>query len=842
MIERKSYILILLGVLGFAAFIFLRPAIDFYAEAPVEQSRSEIESKLSGYAEFLGFSMDTLEVYSYRTQHGQYFESLEDTLGRDLTPAEMSKKNRHLHSWVSEIGRKGQSNEMVITPGSFFEEHANFKFMFSNSGNVIRMLSNENSNPTFLKGDSPIEIAENLVGNILGYDLGMYQFLENEDSDSLSIDTTLAEVNISPESEEFSSGLEFRWKLKQEISELPKYLSLNLESLIREYEDANTFKTEFGYKINSFVAKNEFEPTNFTTLIPGTASLFTYFFFGSLIFLIISAFSVGLKNIFKGKVEWRRALFMFASIGLAVYGWRAIFYMSSFSPFYTDALVIGSAVNNLVFGLAVGAYMAMAYVAWEALARSQKHNQLNVVDALWQRKVFVRETGSGLIEGFALGGVLVGIFSLLVFATGMFYLQSDSQFGFSEPTNQVQLLTMNMSAWTTTWLIVFVEIAFIYGLVRHWISNNWISTILSILFIGVFISTLGRTVGTNGEFFEDLAVYLGIAAVSVAAYRQFGILTLLTGWWVFICVYLITPYWNSSSIEVAYISWTQMFIIAGPLIYGLIAYRYGIPLSEVGDYVPEYEERIAQHLRVEREIEIARESQYKLMPVQPPKADGFDVHGFFLPSFEVGGDYFDYVLSHNEDGSPKALNMAVVDVSGKAMRAAMPAIFTSGLLLSRMKEDSPAQILSEVSEPIFLRTDKRTFITCAIARYCLNDNMLSVANAGHCKPILKRNGKADFIQTPDPKLPLGMKPDVKYQDLQFKLKKGDFLLLYSDGLPEATNEAGEWFGFEEVPALVERIDTELLSAQEIAQEIKRTVQKFSNYQLADDTTVICLKI
>ncbi len=844
MIEKKSYILILIGVLGFVAFIFLRPETDFYAGAPVEQSRSEIEEKLVDLSVMLGFSMDSLEVYSYRTQHGKYFESLEDTLGRDLSPKEMSDKGRHLHSWVSEIGKKGNSDELVVMPNTFFEKHGNLSFTFSNSGKVIRMKPNENNNnPTFLAGNSPIEIAENLVGNILGYDLTMYQFLEDDESDSIKTDISPSEVNLlDDDSDMFSSGLGFRWKLKQEVSELPKYLSLNLESLIREYEDGNTFKTEFGYKINSFIAKNEFEPDNFSSSVSDTASLFAYFFYGSLIILIICTFSVGLKNIFKGKVEWRRALFMFTSIGLAVYGWRAIYYMSSFSPFYNDALTIGSAVNNLVFGLAVGAYMALAYVGWEALARSQNHKQLSLVDAFWQRKVFVRETGAGLIEGFALGGILIGVFSGLVFLAGLFYLQADSQFGFAEPTSKFQLLTMNMSAWSTTWLIVFVEIAFVYGLIKHWVSNKWVSVVLSVIVTGVFISTLGRMIGTNGDFSEDFIVYMAISVVSIIAYRQFGIVTLLTGWWVFICAYLITPYWDSSSIEVAYISWTQLFIIAGPLIFGLIAYKYGIPLSEVGDYIPEYEERISQHLRVEREIEIARESQYKLMPVKPPEAEGFDVFGFFLPSFEVGGDYYDYILSYNKDGSPKALNMVVVDVSGKAMRAAMPAIFTSGLLLSRMKEDSPAQILSEVSEPIFNRTDKRTFITCAIARYCLEDQILSVANAGHCKPILKRNGKADFIQTPDPKLPLGMKPDVRYENLEFKLKKGDFLLLYSDGLPEATNEAGEWFGFEEVPALVEKIDTELLSAKEIAQEIKRTIQKFSNYQLADDTTVICLKI
>lgn len=208
----------------------------------------------------------------------------------------------------------------------------------------------------------------------------------------------------------------------------------------------------------------------------------------------------------------------------------------------------------------------------------------------------------------------------------------------------------------------------------------------------------------------------------------------------------------------------------------------------------------------------------------------------------MGGDYFDYVLSKDEEGKATALTMTVVDVSGKAMRAAMPAVFTSGLLLAKMKTDLPDVILSDVAEPIFNRTDKRTFITCAIARFDMVENHMIVANAGHCKPILKRNGVADFIQTPDPKLPLGFKPDIEYGAHSFKVKKGDVFLLYSDGLPEAENEQGERFGFDEVPRLLEEIDTEILTAQEIAQEIKRTVQTYSNFKLADDTTVICLKV
>lgn len=845
MINRNSYILILIGILGFTGFIFLRPYTDFYAGAPISESRKQVETKLIDISQGLGFSLDSLEIYTARKQHGRYYSDLIDTLKQNFTPVELNQRDRHFQSWVSVIGKKGAVSEIIIIPESLFESYGRFKMRFSNSGRVIRMSPNEFApNPTFVKGNSPIEIAETVIGNVLGYDLSMYQFQgEDDDSSSIVLDNQSIETPVPNRARVLSSGLEFNWLRKGDNYSLPAMLSITLESVIKEYDDGDVFRTEFGYKINSFTAKNEYEPEQLGSSASSRENrIHTFMFFCALALVVISTFTVGVKNIFKGKVEWRRALFMFASVGLGVYGWQALFSMSSFMPFYSDTILLGAAVNNLIFGLAIGLYMALAYVAWEALARSQKHGQLDAIDALWQRKFFVRETGSGLVHGFALSGIIVGLFSLSVFILGLYFSQSDSQFGFTEPGNKFQLLTMNMSSWTTTWLVVFVQIGFVYGIIHHWIKNKWVALIVSISVSALLVSTLGRLIGTNGDFFEDYLIFLVISVVTIVGYKIYGILTILTAWWIFASIYLITPYWNSTSTEVAYIFIAQIGIMLLPLVYGLIAYRFGMPLSEVGDYIPEYEERMTQHLRVEREIEIARESQYKLMPLKPPKADGFDVHGFFLPSFEVGGDYFDYVLSNNKDGSAKALTMVVVDVSGKAMRAAMPAIFTSGLLLSRMKEDSPAQILSEVTEPIFNRTDKRTFITCAMARYDLASRMLSVANAGHCRPILKRNGKADFIQTPDPKLPLGVKQEVQYQNLEFKLKKGDFFLLYSDGLPEAANEKGEWFGFEEVPALVERIDTENLSANEIAQEIKRTVQKFSNYQLADDTTVICLKV
>ena len=290
----------------------------------------------------------------------------------------------------------------------------------------------------------------------------------------------------------------------------------------------------------------------------------------------------------------------------------------------------------------------------------------------------------------------------------------------------------------------------------------------------------------------DLLLYSGVGVLVVLMYTRFGLATTNTSWWIFSAVLMLMPYTGSANITFQLTFWAQVLLIACIPLAGFIMCRNGDSLQEVEEYVPEYQERIAQQLRVEKEIEIARESQYQLMPLQPPQREGLDVFGFFLPSFEVGGDFYDYLLTTdpNEASSDEWLMMAIVDVSGKAMRAAMPAIFTSGLLLSRIREDDPHKILSDVARPIFERTDKRTFITCAITRYNLTKNELMLANAGHCKPILLQDGKAKFLDTPSPRYPLGVMDQVAYQSSMVKVKKGDVFLLYSDGLPEAVNDKG----------------------------------------------------
>lgn len=845
MTNKSSYILFGFGLIGILLYFFLRPEIDYNGNGAISESATDIEEKLEDITSKLGFSVDSLAMGTFFQQHSHYMELLKDSLGEEITPGKMNEGKAHTQSWVSIIGKKDQLNGVFTSNHGLFEDTGILKFVTNNQGKVIRIVEHEeNPNPSFIQADSIEAAADQIVGDILGYPLENYMLVGsaldtgsefgNEGRDTV----TTFQTDI----DESKTEITFNWVRKPGVMEGPQTLALSLDILVKEFISDTDFSTRFGYVVRSFVAKNDLEPEELNSGLPTQVSVFDFVLIACALILAIMVFIIGVRNIFNGKVEWRRALVIFVCITLATWGWRSIYFWSTLDEFLNTPGFFSAVLNSLLWGLILGLYAALAYISWEAFARTYKHGQVELLDAFWQRKLFVRESGEAMINGFFVGGILLGVFTMVLYLSDTYFFQSDSQFGFSEASIRPKILTINMTAWSATWLIGFAQIGFVYGMTRHWIKNSWVVLATSVILSSLFLTVLGRIVATPNDLEQDMIIFLCIGTVIVYTYQKFGMVTVNTAWWFFMSVLLVSPYIGSDSMELASVSWFQGFLIVSLFAYGFISYKYGIPVSEVGDYIPEYQERIAQQLRVEKEIEIARESQYKLMPLQPPVAEGFDVYGFFLPSFEVGGDYFDYVLSNDENGKPKALTMTVVDVSGKSMRAAMPAVFTSGLLLSRMKEDPPEKILSDVSDPIYNRTDKRTFITCAMAQYDLNSKIMKVANAGHCKPILKRNGVAEFVQTPEPRFPLGLQPDTKYDALEMKMKKGDVFLLYSDGLPEATNEAGVRFGFEEVPRLMERINTEKLSANEIAQEIKRTVQKFSNYQLVDDTTVICLKV
>ena len=844
---NTSHIVYLLGLLGAVLFFIFRPSVDYYSDAPLDLNRKDVEAKINTLSTNLGVQLDTLSAIATMQQHTKYAGAQMDS-SLYPNPKALNEKDQVLSSWDVVYAPIQAYNSIPINANEFFAPLGSIRFRVDGNGNVIRISEHPTRpNPTFIPGSDIGDIAERILIDMMGYNLEDFEPVFGDWPDiPEDIAESYESLNVGSPSLNTPGANEIvlRWQKTTTSEGGPYRLEMKLVPEVQEFVDETGATTTFGYKLSSFEATRPFEPRELAD--PGQEILtdFDYALYASAVILALIVFIFGVRNVIKGNIEWRRAFVIFIALNLGIYGWRMLYYISNFSEVLSTTGYFVVSINTLLLSLVLSLFGALAYINWEVFARAQKSGEIQLVDNIWRLNIWLKESGQALLHGFALGFLLLGVFMTTAYATGQYLYQYDSAFGFTEVANRPQWLTMNISLWTTTWLVGFAQIGFIVSMVHSFFKNKWAAAIISTILVTVLITVLGRLIGSPGDLVSDLLLYSGVGVLVVLMYIRFGLVTTNTSWWIFSAVLMLMPYTGSANISFQLTFWAQVLLIACIPLAGFIMYRNGDSLQEVEEYVPEYQERVAQQLRVEKEIEIARESQYQLMPLQPPQREGLDVFGFFLPSFEVGGDFYDYLLTTdpNQASSDEWLMMAIVDVSGKAMRAAMPAIFTSGLLLSRIREDDPHKILSNVARPIFERTDKRTFITCAITRYNLTKNELILANAGHCKPILLQDGKARFLDTPAPRYPLGVMDQVAYQSSVAKVKKGDVFLLYSDGLPEAVNDKGERLGFDTIPKMLEELDTQQLSAKEIALHFKRFVQKYSNYQLVDDTTLICLKI
>lgn len=187
--------------------------------------------------------------------------------------------------------------------------------------------------------------------------------------------------------------------------------------------------------------------------------------------------------------------------------------------------------------------------------------------------------------------------------------------------------------------------------------------------------------------------------------------------------------------------------------------------------------------RASSELAAARNVQELLIPQERMKTPGFEVDSIYNPATEVGGDF--YRVEPTADGG---LLVVIGDVAGKGLKAAMNVSMLMGAL-RRVDERSPSKILESLNR-VLVGSDG--FTTCQAAWFGANGEVV-IANAGHLPPYLN----TQEINLPGG-LPLGILPEVSYDEIRLYLHPGDRLLLMSDGVVEARQASGELFGFDRV--------------------------------------------
>jgi sigma-B regulation protein RsbU (phosphoserine phosphatase) len=233
--------------------------------------------------------------------------------------------------------------------------------------------------------------------------------------------------------------------------------------------------------------------------------------------------------------------------------------------------------------------------------------------------------------------------------------------------------------------------------------------------------------------------------------------------------------------------------------------------------------------RIEHELRIAAEIQRSLLPLGKREGAFFQAMGASLPSRSIGGDFFEY--TDMDDG---AIGVILGDVAGKGPAAALLTAKIQGLFSAQSGDGSPASAMKLVNNGLLKRQIDARYATVFFATLTPG-GVLTYCNAGHNPPVVVR--PSGVGQLASGSVPVGLFSSATYSDERIQLEPGDVLVIYSDGVTEALNLAGDEFG-------EDRLATELMKTRtaplpDILQGVITAVQTFAGgASQSDDVTVL----
>jgi serine phosphatase RsbU (regulator of sigma subunit) len=251
-----------------------------------------------------------------------------------------------------------------------------------------------------------------------------------------------------------------------------------------------------------------------------------------------------------------------------------------------------------------------------------------------------------------------------------------------------------------------------------------------------------------------------------------------------------------------------------------------------------FTDELVRNRLVSRELEIAKTIQRSLLPKTIPRLSGYGLAGFCESAHQVGGDFYD-VIKINDD----ALLLIIADVMGKGIPAAMFAAILRSLLRAVPEwMNQPAALLARVNRLLFEElSGVDMFITAQLVYVDSRNRRITAASAGHCPALLSMDNDGNVKSISPEGLPLGILPDTLFSNHTETLAKNSRVLLYTDGLTEARNSAGEFFGQDRLIKWFKRPSHARKGAEELKDDLAAELLAFqSSSSLNDDQTFLIM--
>jgi sigma-B regulation protein RsbU (phosphoserine phosphatase) len=268
-----------------------------------------------------------------------------------------------------------------------------------------------------------------------------------------------------------------------------------------------------------------------------------------------------------------------------------------------------------------------------------------------------------------------------------------------------------------------------------------------------------------------------------------------------------------------------------------LAASFNSMTSKIQHYIGEMRKKE----KLESEIEIARQVQARLFPRSVPQLKTLQMAGVCQPGRFVSGDYYDFVKLDD-----KHTAIALGDVSGKGVSAALLMASIQSALHTQLRFSgtdqnpslSTAALMALISQQLYESTPPEKYATFFCSVYDDETGVLHYTNCGHLRPILIRLGKPETL--PGDGMVVGLLPKVKYDQHEFQMLPGDLIAIFSDGVSEAENSAGDQFSEDRLAELLAKNTDKPLD--EIIKTVTAAIQKWvHDPEGQDDTTIVLMR-
>ncbi len=488
----------------------------------------------------------------------------------------------------------------------------------------------------------------------------------------------------------------------------------------------------------------------------------------------------------------------------------------------------------------------MVFAAWsvgESSSRITWPAKLAGVDSALHRRFFTEDLADGIFRGYAWGLIIVGAYSglmyLMVTRMGVRVYGATVTGGVVEA--YIPALQPVMAGIFTA---VFAEVIFrlfFVSFLREKLKRAWPGVLISALLWSVAAFTMwDLPFGFIDIQYSVIALFVFGLLFSLL-FLKYDLVTTLSANFIMGALNSATPIMVSTGAYFKAEREALVVLLALPLLVATVGAIRRKRFVFTPATLPGHIQRISERVRMAKELEIARSVQMSLLPKSDPKAEGYDIAGICIPAQEVGGDYYDFVSLGG-----RKIGIAIGDVSGKGVPAAIYMTLTKGILQSHAEDNvSPKSVLSKVNSLMYKTIERNSFVSMFYAILDLERRTIRFARAGQCPIILTQSaGGAGSFLTPKGMalgLEMGKVFDSVLEEQEISLKSGEVLVFYTDGFTEAMNIREEEFGEDRLVAAIARHREQ--PAHAMIQNLCEEVRVFAGDRPQhDDMTMVVVKV